>query len=286
MCNYIRMNTNNRLRQSLIHIDSGDRDLIVNTESETFKVKIIPSITNVRFLQLINAELPFTFYPIRTGSNDLIYFKDTGDVARTATIGPGAWSIKDYLVEVKTQMESVGAGTYTVTRNKQTRKITIDADGTFELTTTNTIQANWDIMGFTTTADRTGAATYTGDNAYNMSGDQFIYLQSSMAENLKDSVIVSTGLKNVIAKIPINVAFGSTIFFQPSVAVIFEFKSLIFSDIDFNMRDKNFNILELNNSNWSLTFLVFHEDQLLPPMLPNMTEKEKLKIRELAKQIR
>ena len=98
-----------RLRQSLIHIDSGDRDLVINTESETFKVKIIPSITNVRFLQLINAELPFTFYPIREGVNDLIHFKDTGLVTRAAIIGPGAWTIKDYLVEVKEQMEAVGA---------------------------------------------------------------------------------------------------------------------------------------------------------------------------------
>lgn len=275
-----------KLRKSLIHIDSGDRDLVVNTESETFKVKIIPSITNVRFLQLINGELPFTFYPIRTGSNDLVYFKDTGLVARTAIIGPGAWTIKDYLVEVKAQMEVVGAGTYTISRNKQTRKITIAADGNFELTTTNTTQANWDIMGFTTTADNTGAATYTGSNAYNMSGDQFVYLQSSMAENLKDSVIVSTGLKNVIAKIPVNVAFGATIFFQPQVPIIFEFKSLVFSDIEFNMRDKDFGILELNNSNWSLSFLVFHEDQILPPMFPNMTKEEKERIKQLAINIR
>ena len=274
------------LRKTLLHIDSDDRNIVTHTDTETFKIKIIPPLLNIRFLQIINMELPFTFYAINAGINDTIYFKGISLADQTAVISQGTYTITDFLAEVKTKMDAVGDGVYTVTRNKQTRKLTIATSGTYELTTTTTTQAIWKIMGFTTNTDNTGAATYTANNVYNMTGDQFVYLQSSMAENLKDDIIVSTGLRNVIAKIPVKVAFGSTIFYEPPVPIVFEFKTLIFSDIQFNLRNKDFSLLELNNSDWSMTFILFSEEKLLPPPFATQTKEEKEELKQTAREIR
>ena len=98
-------------------------------------------------------------------TNNKIYFKDTGAVARTATITVGGYDADSIVAEIETQMEAQTSDTFTVTYSDNSNKITIANDtGTYELTCTNTTNAAWLYIGFDTTADKTGSASYNSDN--------------------------------------------------------------------------------------------------------------------------
>ena len=159
------------LKKVLLHFDSSDRDVNINTGSDEFILNIVPARTNVKFFELVSLELPFTWYPIRTGFNDNLYFVDSGSTSRTGVMPEGSFTISEILTNIKNAMEAETTDTFTVTRNSNTRKITIVNDiGSYELTTSNNVTAIWEIIGFSTSSDLTGAATYTGDRVYNLSG--------------------------------------------------------------------------------------------------------------------
>lgn len=99
-----------------------------------------------------------------TTSNQKLYFKDNGAVARTATITVGDYDANSLIAEIETQMEAQTSDTFTVSYSSTSRKFTIvDDTGTYELTCTSTTNAIWDTIGYATAANRTGGASYQGD---------------------------------------------------------------------------------------------------------------------------
>ena len=98
-------------------------------------------------------------------TSNLIYFDDTGAVARVATITVGNYDADSAIAEIETQMEAQTTDTFTVTYSDTSNKFTITNDtGTFELTCTLTTNAAWDYLGFDTASDKTGAAAYNSDS--------------------------------------------------------------------------------------------------------------------------
>ena len=99
-----------------------------------------------------------------TASENKLYFKDNGAVARTATITVDEYDADSLCVEIKAQMEAQTSDTFTVTYSNTSRKFTITNNvGAYELTCTNTTNAIWTHIGFSTAADKTGSAAYNSD---------------------------------------------------------------------------------------------------------------------------
>lgn len=110
-----------------------------------------------------------------TNSNKFLNF-DEGGGELTATLAVGAYSLTELLTVIKTAMDAVSTlpQAYTITVDRDTRKITIASDATFDLLISSGSQTGsspWTLMGFTGSVDLTGAITYTSDDA---SGDFFI----------------------------------------------------------------------------------------------------------------
>lgn len=101
-------------------------------------------------------------YRIVAGVNDTIEF-DEGGAGFTATLTAGYYTAASLATELKTQMEAVGGGTYTWTRNIITKLWTVveSVVGTLNIDWASSTAA-W-LLGFT--ANDTGAVTYTGDVA-------------------------------------------------------------------------------------------------------------------------
>lgn len=100
-----------------------------------------------------------------TATENKLYFKDNGAVARTATITVGDYDADTLCAEIKTQMEAQTSDTFTVTYSNTSGKCTItDGVGIYELTCTSTTNAIWNHIGFNTSADKTGSASYNSDN--------------------------------------------------------------------------------------------------------------------------
>lgn len=100
-------------------------------------------------------------------TNNKLNFKESGGGAElTATIDSGTYSPATLAAAIKTALEAAGAATYTVTYSSATGKWTIATDGVFLSllwsTGTDTATAVHTTIGFPSSADSTGATTYTG----------------------------------------------------------------------------------------------------------------------------
>lgn len=99
-----------------------------------------------------------------TASENKLYFKDTGAVARIATITVGEYDADSLGAEIETQMEAQTSDTFTVAYSNTSNKFSITDDtGTYELTCTLTTNAIWTHIGFNTAANKTGSAAYNSD---------------------------------------------------------------------------------------------------------------------------
>ena len=91
---------------------------------------------------------------------------DEGGAELTATLTAATYTGQTLCTEVKTQLDSAGALTYTVTYSESTGKFTIAATGAFTIrwqSGTNTANTAGTPLGFNITANDTGESTYTGD---------------------------------------------------------------------------------------------------------------------------
>lgn len=90
---------------------------------------------------------------------------DEGGPELTAQVQTGSYTLSEFIVVVQDALNVAGANTYVVSVDRDTRLITISADGTFSLlvATGATIDSGlFGLLGFTG-ADRTGSTSYTGD---------------------------------------------------------------------------------------------------------------------------
>jgi len=106
-------------------------------------------------------------FAIVASSNDKINF-NIGASELTATLTAGTYSAATLCTEIDTQLTAADAtGTYTVSFNNVTCKFTLArSTGTFQLlwtSGTNAATSVGDTLGYLTTANDTGATTYTAD---------------------------------------------------------------------------------------------------------------------------
>lgn len=107
-------------------------------------------------------------FVIDSTNNKLNFKESAGGAELTATLTSGAYTSTTLATEIKTQLEAVGAATYTVSKSATTGKWTIASNGAYLALLTNTGTnvgtSAWSAIGFSTAADHTGATTYTGSN--------------------------------------------------------------------------------------------------------------------------
>lgn len=124
-----------------------------------------------------------------TNENKYIPF-DEGSGELTGTLEVGNYSLGEFAQAVQDALNAEGDLSYTVTLNRGNNSLTIAADDTFSLLilTGSTTATAYELMGFSLSADKTGADTYTS----NASGDEYypqFWLQSYVApENFVSSV--------------------------------------------------------------------------------------------------
>ena len=113
------------------------------------------------------------------GTNQNLNF-DEGGSELTAVLTPGSYTHEALEAVLKTALEAAGALTYTVTFNRADQTFTIAASGNFSLLVSTGSQIGtgpFVLLGFTG-ADRTAAATYTGNNQSGSNYEPQFLLQS------------------------------------------------------------------------------------------------------------
>lgn len=122
-------------------------------------------------------------------NNNKLDFEESG-TPLVGTVTVGFYSLEDFATELTLALARVTLGlAYTATVDRTSRKVTISADGSFDIITdgVNSGLSAWGEYGFT--ANQTGAASYESDSAV---GDvyrpQYLLQQYVPFENYIDSV--------------------------------------------------------------------------------------------------
>lgn len=143
------------------------------------------------------------YWNIESGSN-VITFQESAGVDLTATIPVLEYTTTDLLMAaIKAALEAAGAATYTVVQDTTTGRIKITSDlgggaTVFRLMWTTT-SAFGTILGFDTSANDTGAATYTADLLRIHTSE---WLEWDLGIPTNPSALVAMGDRNI----PLNIS--------------------------------------------------------------------------------
>lgn len=147
--------------------------MMVFTENEILNYTYSSQNTDYPFTNALNLEKRRKtwrtkgYWKVVSGENTIV-FQETIATDLTATITAGEYTTDaSFLSAIKTALDAAGASTYTVTRDTTSNKIKITSDGSggggvFRLQWTSATDFG-DLIGFDTSANDTGALTYTAD---------------------------------------------------------------------------------------------------------------------------
>lgn len=197
-----------------IVIDSRDRNNDLYPNTNNYQIEFDNVLKSVISIELVSAELPVVQYNINP-NNNVLYFDEGGDELQ-AVIQQGQYdTIADLATGVQDALNNAvdSSMDYTVTYSTITRKITITkGSGIFNMRfvgetenfvheqtrTKYPVGSIGPVLGFSRN-DLTGALSYTGDNQYNLSGENYVLLYIKELENLEsvsgNSVIHDTFTK-------------------------------------------------------------------------------------------
>lgn len=198
---------------------------------------------DIRAIELKNILIPYTFYNVNSTNNVLTIFKNGDTQNRDVILTPGNYNITDFLVQLKTQLDSsLGpVQTYTCTYNVNTYKITIAQNSsTFLIYASSTIKHLLGLGSINTP----NVISQTMTNVFDLSYTNIIKVFSNSLTKF-DSKFSSSNVSDssILTVIPIhNVLFGENIEYQFRTYYI-DVHSMNEENIDIILRDKYGNIL-------------------------------------------
>lgn len=147
---------------------------------------------------------------------------DEGAGELNATINVGSYALSEYIVAVESALNAASVTrVFTVSVDRDTRLVTISADGTFDLLVSSGVTAGasaFALLGFTG-ADLTGASSYTGDSPSGSAYFPQFLLQDYVDEEDYREFISPSVNESASGEIEV-VRFGINRFFEFSIKYI------------------------------------------------------------------
>lgn len=134
-----------------------------------------------------------------TKDNYAINFSEGGPEISTQ-LRINDYTLTGFAEEIAERMTLAGTQEYTVSVNRNTRVLTISAPGPFELLTATGSQqsvAIWDLAGFDTLTDKTGASSYVGDQPAGLEYRPQLTFDNYLA--LEDNLVKESSSVNISA---------------------------------------------------------------------------------------
>lgn len=176
-------------------------------ESKNKPVCFLPEAIDFKAMQLVNAQIPLSFYNIHAGNN-VIEVTETGPTTEAFTLPIGNYDLISLSVALKAGLDALAtiSVVFTITEDLLTHRLTITGDATFIITANTTMNI---VLGYNDlpTAD---SKTQEAEDVYNLSRTKNIFVK---CENLILSKpdIYNRLQTQYIAKIPIDTTYGFTV---------------------------------------------------------------------------
>lgn len=146
---------------------------------------------------------PMFYYGHEIPKNDHYISINEGSGALVVNLSPSGYTFSELAVELSRALNEAGALDYTVTTNRTTRKFTITATANFSILAGSGAFSGSQVfqaLGFNA-VDKTGASTYTSDNAtgtvWRPQLPPFAYTPSSLRESSLQAVQQESGSGDV-----------------------------------------------------------------------------------------
>lgn len=237
-----------------IHLDSSHK---TSGSIEKFETKLTQHISKVTKLTLIGVEIPFTFYIFNSTNNKLDI--KVGAVTETMTLPDGNYTAQELASTLETLLNAGSFSGFTVAFSSITLKYKITNASNFDIIFVANNFGSY--LGYVTTATKTGANTYTSDNAANLSNDNYLLIKSyTLTTGLINRPINNNKESTVLFKVPIFANRGGVVFYVPPYEMTYCYrddKSL--ESIDLQIVDKYENQIDMNGINWSMSLLIDFE---------------------------
>jgi hypothetical protein len=198
---------------------------------------------DIKFARVCKIQFNHSYYNIYSSNN--VLKTSLGNI----TIPAGNYTSGTLQSTVQTLLVAIDA-TFTCAFDSATAKYTIARGaGNFDLTlATSTINK---IMGFNY-VDKTGAATYTSDNA----ADLATHYVTFHSRNISKKVFcqISDGRSEMVCEIPDNTAFGYDTVYIPDDDIVFEIdQNQNIGNDEFYFKRSDGNVVDFNGVDWTIT---------------------------------
>jgi hypothetical protein len=291
----IIIHLDSRFATQYLETDSNGRAKTTNFIYVMKEPIIVPDHMNL-LVSLHTATIPYSFYNVRVGVNDKIYY-NMGGTDYVLTLTSGNYSATGLASTLKTNIDSNG-GTATISYSRETLKYTFNIAGV----------ANFD---FTFEGETDGANDLLGLYEINKNIPIGVNTSSDKAIDLNDSIhglyirqnIATKGtldnedgtFSNILARLPITTNAGGIIFFTPASHDHETMVSVpVIQTIGIKLTDDRNRAVDLNGLHWqmSLKIAYIHKEVLREPPprryeptpLPTMSQpKEIPKIKKKTK---
>lgn len=239
------------MKQTTLCINSRDRSS--GTDGSYFKWILPYAIKNVKYVEIVNIELPFSWYPVND-NNNVIVFKNNAGTTFTKTLTNGSYDSDSFCDHLQDTLNSGFTG-FTVSYSDSNGKLTI-ANGTqnFQIMNTGTCD---DLIGIVNSSSN--AASWTSDKLINLSGTNHVFICSQkLSENRPISIVSPTQNRSVFMRVPVDENFGSILRYKSDDLNnrIDYGSNMTLTEIDFTLLDENLISLDLNGMNWNIELLV------------------------------
>lgn len=242
------------------HIDSADRE---KGEIYDFSINLDMHQSEIKYVELLDVQMPNIIPPIRDDHNNNFYFQGIDATTNHEfALDEGSYTITQIMSKIAEKMNDFGNGTFSLSFNENTFKITIAGNDTFKLLCANNLNSLWDILGYSTDVDRTGSISYEADTCFDLSGKNYIYLKSDIIQSLAGDKIMTTNKSvkksflSCLAKMPMAGTFGEIEHFSNKTRIIFRCDHKLISNFSFFLQDNEGNPLKLTRD-YSISLILY-----------------------------
>jgi len=175
-------------------------------------------IGRFRRMKIKHFVMDTTFYAVSSINNAFELEEDGSGTWLAGTLTPGNYTVSTFSAEVKTRLEAIGAGTYTVSISSESSKITIAVSGgasTFSIRFTESDRQKEKLWGVAAgTAQNLqipNTGSYTSSKVVHLWGPTMINFTSSTLNKMlsEENHDITGGVSDVLMRVPLTVNTGS-----------------------------------------------------------------------------
>lgn len=201
-----------------------------------------------KYLTLLNAQIPVSFYIINENNNRLTLKDVGGGGTHNIDLNYGNYSGNSLITELTTQINAGYPHTVSITLSKSTGKLTFIFDGQTQFISSQSTINN--IIGFN--SNMTGT-TFIMPYPLNLLGTKKLFIKSQTL-NISSFDSYNNNKTNIIATIPVDQPFYNMISYVSAIDTNqHELKLNTLDGIDIQIYDEDNNFINFNNIDWNIT---------------------------------